>query len=136
MYSLNRTEKQFDPTFVSAAFRLKPGQVSPVIKSKFGYHIIQMVNRSGDDATVRHILKIPVISQVEIDAAMARLDTVRANLISGTIGFGEAVAKYTDDENSKFTAGLIQNQINGSTYVTIDQLDKDLVLMLNTLKVG
>src|SRR5690606_17525065 len=93
-------------------------------------------NRSGDDATIRHILKIPVISQSEIDEVVAKLDSVRANLISGTITFGEAVSKYTDDENSKFTAGMIQNPMNGSTYVTIDQLDKDLVLMLNTLKVG
>ena len=53
MYNINRTEKQWDPAFLQAAFRLKEGQVSPVIKSRFGYHIIQMVNRAGDDATVR-----------------------------------------------------------------------------------
>lgn len=134
MYNINRTEKNFDPTFMSAAFRLKNGQISPVIKSKFGYHIIQMVNRSGDDATVRHILKIPQITETETNEAVARLDSVRAKLIAGNMGFGEAVDKYTDDESAKFTAGMKQG-MNG-TYCTIDELDKELVLMLNSLKVS
>lgn len=129
MYSLNRTEKQWDPTFLSAAFRLKPGQISPVIKSKFGYHIIQMVERNGDDATVRHILKIPQVTGAELEEAVKKLDSVRANLIAGTITFGAAVSKYTDDENAKYTGGM-------RPPVTIDQLDKDLVLMLKDLKVG
>ena len=47
---INRTDKQIDPNFLAAAFRLKEGQISPPVKSKFGYHIIQMISRSGDDA--------------------------------------------------------------------------------------
>lgn len=133
-YNINRTERNWDPTFLSASFRLKEGQISPVIKSKFGYHIIQMVHRSGDDATVRHILKIPQVTQTEISGAVEKLDSVRANLIAGTISFGEAVAKYTEDESSKFTGGMKQGA-NG-TYNTIDQLDKDMVLMLKNLKVN
>jgi peptidyl-prolyl cis-trans isomerase SurA len=125
-----------DPTFLQAAFRLKEGQISPVIKSKFGYHIIQMVNRAGDDATVRHILKIPPITDDEIKIATNRLDSVRAKLIAGTISFGEAVAKYSDDEYAKYsTAGMKQGS-NGSSFLTIDQLDKATVGILPTLKPG
>jgi peptidyl-prolyl cis-trans isomerase SurA len=86
---LNRNDaKTFDPVFFSAAFRLKEGQVSPVIKSKFGYHIIQMISRNGDDALVRHILRIPQITQPEIDEATAKLDSIRTQLIAGDYGFG------------------------------------------------
>ncbi len=134
LYNLNRTEKTTDPTFLSAAFRLKEGQVSPIIKSKFGYHIIQMVNRAGDDATVRHILKIPQITDAESSGAVSKLDSVRSFLVAKTMQFGEAVARYSEDETSKFTGGMKQC-ING-TYCTIDQLDKDLALMLDKLKVG
>lgn len=135
-YLINRTEKSWDPQFINNAFRLRDGQISPVFKSKFGYHIIQMISRAGDDAEVRHILRIPKITDVEINASVARLDSVRAKLIAGTLTFGEAVLRYSDDENARFTGGMKQGQ-NG-TYLTLDQLDKDLVTMLakNNLKPG
>ena len=129
MYQVNRLEKQWDPVFLSAAFRLKDGQISPVIKTKFGYHIIQMVSRNGDDAVIRHILRIPQITQPEITEATQKLDSVRQQLIAGTIGFGEAVAKYSDDENAKFTAGILMAR-DGSNYLKIDELDKEMVLLL------
>ena len=132
---LNRSQKGFDATFMGKAFALKEGQVSSPFKTPFGYHIIQMVSRAGDDATVRHILKIPQITKAETDATLAKLDTVRSKLLAGTIQFGEAVSKYSDDENSKFTGGRKTNA-EGSTYITIDQLDKDMVVMLKDLKVG
>ena len=128
-YSINRTEKSWDPAFLNNAFRLKEGQISPVFKSKFGYHIIQMVSRAGDDAIVRHILRIPKITDEEINESIKKLDSVRSKLIAGTMGFGEAVARYSDDENSKFTGGMMQGQ-NGSTYLELGQLDKDMVELL------
>ncbi len=132
-YSINRTEKTWDPAFLNNAFRLKEGQISPVFKSKFGYHIIQMVSRAGDDAIVRHILRIPKITDEEVNESIKKLDSVRAKLISGTIEFGEAVAKYSDDENAKFTGGIKQGQ-NGSTFLEVGQLEKDLVELLATTK--
>jgi len=137
LYEINRNEKQWDPVFLAKAFSLKDGQISNVFKTKFGYHIIQMVSRRGDDATIRHILKIPQVSSIEINAAKEKLDSIRTQLEKGTITFGEAVAKYSEDDNSKFTGGRITaNDGSGSTFLTIDQLDKDLVLMLKDLKVG
>jgi peptidyl-prolyl cis-trans isomerase SurA len=133
-YEINKNEKSWDQNFKNGAFRLKDGQVSPVIKSKFGYHIIQMVSRNGDDAVIRHILRVPQITDEDVEAARVKLDSVRSKLIAGTLSFGEAVDKYSEDENSKFTAGIINGQ--GGSYVTIDELDKDLVNDLNKLKVG
>lgn len=134
-YSINRTEKQWDPAFINHAFRLKEGQISPVFKSKFGYHIIQMVSRAGDDAVVRHILLIPKVTDTEINQAIEKLDSVRAKLIAGTIRFGEAVSKFSEDESSKFTGGMKQSQ-RGGGFLTIDELDKDLVAQLKNFKVG
>jgi peptidyl-prolyl cis-trans isomerase SurA len=104
-------KKMWDPTFLSAAFRLKEGQISPVIKSKFGYHIIQMVSRAGDDAVVRHILKIPQITDTEIKEVSAKLDTIRTALVNGDLPFGAAVQRFSKDENSKFTGGMQQCQM-------------------------
>lgn len=134
-YNINRNQKDLDPAFINHAFRLKEGQISPVFKSKFGYHIIQMVSRAGDDAVVRHILRIPPVTQTEIDESVHKLDSVRAMLIAGTVGFGEAVSKYSEDENSKFTGGMLQSP-SGGTSLTIDQLDKETTTALTTLKLG
>ncbi|MDB5200031.1 MAG: PpiC-type peptidyl-prolyl cis-trans isomerase [Chitinophagaceae bacterium] len=134
-YDINKNEKQWDPIFLSKAFSLKEGQVSSVFKTKFGYHIIQMISRAGDDASIRHILKIPQVSSIEVNEAKRKLDSVRSNLIAGTMKFGEAVSKYSDDDASKFTGGRIQAK-DGSTYLTIDQLDKDLVVKLKDLTIG
>ena len=139
LYEINRNEKQWDPVFLAKAFTLKDGQISSVFKSKFGYHIIQMVSRRGDDATIRHILKIPQVSSIEINAAKEKLDSIRTQLMNGTLKFGEAVAKYSEDDNSKFTGGLIPAPDGSGNFLTIDQLDKDLVLkdlIAKDLKVG
>ncbi|MBV9961019.1 MAG: peptidylprolyl isomerase [Parafilimonas sp.] len=135
-YSINRNDKQWDPTFLAAAFKLKEGQVSPVVKTKFGLHLIQMVSRAGDDAVVRHILLIPSVTNTEITAAKQKVDSVRSKIIAGTMSFNEAVNKYSEDDVTKYSAGRITSPIDGSPEVTIDQLDKDLVVNLKTMKVG
>lgn len=134
-YQVNRNEKTWDPAFLSGAFRLKEGEISSPIKSKFGYHLIQMVQRKGDDAIVRHILRTPPVTPEEIALATSKVDSVRAMLIAGTKEFGEAAAKYSEDEGIKFNGPYITGR-DGSTYVTIDELDKDIIPVLNKLKVG
>ena len=127
---LNRNDsKMWDPVFFSTAFRLKEGQISSVIHSKYGYHIIQLVSRNGDDIVVRHILRIPQITDAEVQDASAKLDSIRSALRAGEMSFGEAVGKYSDDDQAKSTAGQIMSK-TGSTFLTISDLDKDMVLLL------
>ncbi len=133
-YEINRSQKDLDPVWLAKAFSLKEGQISTPFKTRFGYHILQLVSRAGDDAVVRHILKMPQVTKVELKEGLEKLDSIRAKLIVGTISFGEAVNKFSNDEASKFTAGMLQGR-DGS-FLTIDQLDKDMVVMLKDLKVG
>jgi peptidyl-prolyl cis-trans isomerase SurA len=132
---INRNDKSVDPSFLSAAFRLKNGEISTPVKSKFGYHLIQMVDRNGDDAVVRHILMIPPVTDVEINEAKTKLDSIRSKIIAGTIGFNEAAGKYSEDEQAKFSGPFILNR-DGAPYVTIDQLDRDMVAAISKMKVG
>jgi peptidyl-prolyl cis-trans isomerase SurA len=134
-YQVNRNEKTWDPVFLSTAFRMKEGEISSPVKSKFGYHIIQMVQRNGDDAIVRHILRIPPVTEDEIKSAKGKLDTVRAKVLKGDLTFNEAATKYSDDEAAKYTGPYLTGR-DGSTFVTIDQLDKALVGLLDKMKVG
>jgi len=134
-YQLNRKDKSWDPSFMAAAFRLKDGEFSSVVKTKFGYHIIQMVKRNGDEAVIRHILRTPPITDEETNASISKLDSVRSKIIAGIINFNQAALKYSEDEQSKFAGPFLMGR-DGSTYVTIDELDKDIVTMLGKLKLG
>ncbi len=134
-YNINRNDKFWDPVFISTAFKLKEGQISNVVKSKFGLHIIQLVSRFGDDAVVRHILMIPPVTEDEVAEAKTKLDSVRNLLTTNQIAFGAAVSKYSDEEESKFTGGFKQSR-DGSNLITIDQLDKDIIPLLKDMKPG
>jgi peptidyl-prolyl cis-trans isomerase SurA len=134
-FQINRNEKTWDPVFLSTAFRLKTGEISAPVKSKFGYHLIQMVERTGDDAIVRHILRLPPVTDAEINQAKAKLDTVRSKVVAGTIGFNEAASKYSDEESAKYTGAFILSR-DGSPYIAIDQLDKEMVATISKMKIG
>lgn len=135
-YQINRNEKDWDPAFLSAAFRLRDGQISAPVKSeKFGYFLIQMVERRGDDADVRMILRVPPVTDAEINAGKSKLDSVRSRVIAGTMSFNEAASKFSDDEAVKYSGAFLQ-AADGSTYVTIDQMDKEMVTTLSKMNVG
>ncbi len=135
MYEVNRNNKDFDPIWMSKAFTLKEGQISAPFKTRFGYHIIQLVSRTGDDAVIRHILKVPQVTQVELKTGYNKLDSVRAKLIAGTMEFGTAVSRFSEDDASKFTAGRLQGR-DGSGFLTLDQLDKDIIPMIRDMNPG
>ena len=134
-FNVNKSDRLIDPAFLSAAFKLKEGQISQVVKSKFGLHLIQMVSRSGDDAVIRHILRIPPVTADEIAEANTKLDSIKNLLKNGSMSFGQAVNKFSEDDNSKFSGGRKQGR-DGSSFVTIDQLDKDMVLAMKNMKPG
>lgn len=134
-FNLNRNVREFDPAFMAASFRLKEGQISAPVKSKFGYHIIQLISRSGDEAVVKHILRIPPITSDEVNETKKILDSVRKSVMDGKASFGEAVNKFSDDESSKFSGGAVTGR-DGSTYINFDQLDKEMVVLIKNMKPG
>lgn len=122
--------------FVQAAFKLQEGEVSPVVKTQFGYHIIQMIKRKGEQVDVRHILVTPQHTNADYKAAIERLDSIRAQIIAGKLTFGEAVNKYSMDDQGKMTGGMIADPQTGATQLQVDQLDAQLALMIDSLKPG
>lgn len=138
-FSMNKEVGGFDPVFMNAAFKLKEGQISPVIKSSFGYHIIQMVSKVGDDAVVRHIIKIPPVSDADVRKAIERADSIRNVIIKDKIPFNTAVNRYSDDENMKYTGGSVFVQTPGGfeSVLTLDQFtDKQIADEVTKMKVG
>jgi peptidyl-prolyl cis-trans isomerase SurA len=125
----------WDPAFTTAAFKLKHGEISEIIESKYGYHILKFIERKGDYINVRHILILLKPSYEDIGKAIAKLDSV-ANLIKiDSTNFEKAVVKYSDDPG-RFTGGLMINQNTGNSLHSIEELDKAIAYELNKMEIG
>lgn len=124
------------PEFAAAAFKLQNNEISPIVKTKYGYHIIQMMNRQGEKAKLRHILIKPLVTSDMVDLASKRADSIRADLISGKITFSSAVGKYTYDDATKISGGFFTNQQTGTTFLQTDELDPGVALTIADLNVG
>lgn len=127
---------QLDPEYAAAAFNLKGGRISNVVKSEFGYHIIQLIDRKGDKVNTRHILMTPKVSSEARDQARERLDSL-ANLIrKEKISFQEAAARFSSDKNTRNNSGLVINPSNLTSKFQVEELDGNISKVLSGLKIG
>ena len=124
------------PEFIAATFKLQNGEISPIFKTKFGYHIIQMINRKGDEADVRHILKKPSLTSADYQKSLNTLDSIRNLLVSGKMTFQEAVGKFSTDEAAKRTGGMLAEPTTGNTNLDVTKLDAGMLLIIDSLKPG
>jgi peptidyl-prolyl cis-trans isomerase SurA len=135
--NLNRKDSRYDSRFVSSAFKLQPGEISPVFRSSFGYHIIEMMERNGDDAKIRYFVLIPKFTSSDYEKAISKMDSVRNLLVTSKLSFSEAVNKVSNDDISKQSGGMIRDRQTGSSMLSVDNItDPDLALEIADLEVG
>jgi len=124
------------PEFEAAAFSLKNnGDLSPIVKTEAGYHILQLINRKGEYVNVRHILIKPRVSPLALIKARKELDSIRQLIIDSVYSFEEAARQFSDDPN-KINGGLLVNDITGTTRFEADQLDPSSFFIVDKLKIG
>lgn len=135
-----QTRGNMVPEFEAALFNLKdPNQISEVFETQYGYHIVQMLERKGDNYKSRHILIAPKISRSAMTQASNRIDSIYNQIRIGNITFEEAARKFSDDENSKYNGGQIVNPYSGD-YLwdinNINEIDPQMSQITQTMKVG
>lgn len=130
------TRGSMAPEFESAAFNLKnKGDLSEVIKTKFGYHLLQLIERKGDFVNVRHILIIPKVSPDDLVVAAAKLDSIADMVRTDSLSFAKAALIYSDDPG-KVNGGLMQSQSSGNTRLAADELDPKVFFVIDKMKAG
>ena len=111
--------------FENAAFALQDGEISPVIETQYGFHIIQMIERRGNQINCRHILLQPKVSDQQMMQAKAELDSIKQMIEQGKISFEDAVIEFSDDD-SKINQGLIINPYNAGASFTKDAINETI----------
>ncbi len=127
----------FVPEFEAMAYKLEKNQVSPVVETEFGFHIIQLLERRGNLIHTRHILLKPAITDADMATAQAKLDTIRNLIVSNNLTFSEALKKYGDKNQASFNNdGRVANPRSGNTFFEVADLDTDIFFAIDGLNAG
>ena len=126
----------FWPEFSDAAMSLKPGQVSPIVKTPNGYHLIQLIAREGDMFNARHILLRPRYTAEDRDSAFIRLDSIRNAILTDSITFEQAAKKFSQDPLTRTNGGLVPDSETGAPFIDIDKLKSEEYNVLKDMRPG
>lgn len=126
---------QLVPEFSAVAFRLAPGEISEIVESPFGFHLIQLIEKKGNLIHARHILMTPEIYPADMKAAKEKTDSI-AEVIKTGVDFNKLASDLSDDEQSKVNGGVVRNPQTGGNYFEVEEMDQNLYVQLQTLKEG
>ena len=125
------------PEFSNVAFNLNdPKRVSRIVETEFGFHIIQLIEKRGDQVNVRHILRTPKVSASDLETARLRLDTLAGQIRNNDIPFDQAARYVSQDKDSRNNKGIMVNQQTGGNRFEMQQLPVEVARQIENMEVG
>ena len=125
------------PEFEASAYSLEKGEISEIVETKFGYHILELLDRRGNSIRVRHILIRPEITDKDIERTKSFIDSISNQISIDSLSFDLAVKLYSDKEAQSYNnAGRLINNQTGDTFWETSQLPYQIYFAIDNLEVG
>ncbi|MES2416788.1 MAG: peptidylprolyl isomerase [Bacteroidota bacterium] len=125
--------------FTAWAFKLKAGEMSPVFETEYGYHILQVIERRGEQAHVRHILIKPQTTPESLERLKLKADSIYKDLTVKKLPFAFAASTYSDNKETQYNGGMMlyaDNVTARTTFIPVEKLDPAVFVVIDTMKVG
>lgn len=125
--------------YTAVAFRMKPGEVSPVFESEHGFHFLEVLERRGEEVRTRHILIQIKPTPASLERAKAHIDSIYENVANNKLDFYSAATLYSDNKETKYNGGMLlnmENQQSRTTLIPADKLDASIFTAIDTLQPG
>ena len=127
---------ELDPAYAVAAFNLKGDKISNVVKSDFGYHLIQVIDRKGEQLKTRHIIMMPKVTPLALEKAFSQIDSIADFIRKGTFKFEEAALRYSYDKNSRNNGGVVINPETGESKWKLTELEPDVSKIIPKMNIN
>lgn len=128
---------QFVPEFEAAAYNLDINEMSELVESEFGFHLIELLDRRGNSIKTRHILIRPEITDADLELTKQKLDSVRNLIVNDSLNFSIAVKRFSSDKTQSFNNdGRLRNPATGNTFFEIGDLEPDVYFTIDTMKLN
>ena len=128
------------PQFANVAFNLQePNKISKIVETEFGYHIIQLIEKRGDRANVRHILLKPQVEEKDLEASLLRLDSIAKDIRNAKFSFDEAATFISQDKDTRNNHGLMANPRSGTARFEMQELaqvSQEIAKVIDDMNVG
>lgn len=125
------------PEFSQVAFNLSdPNRVSRIVETEYGYHIIQLIEKRGEQVNVRHILLTPKVSDKDLSEGVVKLDSLRKEIVAGKVPFEEAARWVSQDKDTKNNNGIMMNMKTGSSRFEMQDLPPEVSRRIELMQPG
>jgi peptidyl-prolyl cis-trans isomerase SurA len=125
--------------FTAWAFKLRAGEMSPVFETEYGYHVLQVLERRGEQSHVRHILIMPKTTAASLTRAKAKADSIYEDITVRKLPFASAASLYSDNKETQYNGGMMlyaDNVTARTTFFPVEKLDPAVFVVIDTMKVG
>lgn len=129
---------ELEKPYADAAFSLTKGTVSKIVETKYGFHIIQLIDRKGDLVNTRHILIRPKVTPDQSSRALAKLDSLAQLIRKDSLKFEDAALRYSTHLDSRINGGKLvsTNPSDRINWFSLDELNKEMYVRVRNLKIG